>query len=186
MNSTILYHNSIGRWILPTCVSFMSSDHECNFLRQLWNSCETFISKAHRTFACGEMCLPFIVKICDTSRHLFDIADLCRVVQSKCQAGMPSKQFWWSAIPVHEHLSFRMKRAPKYTRVACFGCKDCAYRWNSARGQTGVYQKCKHCFKEYYPTGFAWKEPISLSYPLIWPISCFKTVISSQFMISNK
>lgn len=52
-----------------------------------------------------------------------------------------------------------MKRAPKSTRVACFGCKDCAYRWNSARGQAGVYQKCKYCYKDCYPTGFAWKAP---------------------------
>ena len=52
-----------------------------------------------------------------------------------------------------------MTRAPKYTRVACFGCTDCAYRWNSARGQAGVYQKCKHCLKHCYPTGFAWQAP---------------------------
>ncbi|KDO20586.1 hypothetical protein SPRG_21310 [Saprolegnia parasitica CBS 223.65] len=50
-------------------------------------------------------------------------------------------------------------RAPTWTRMAFFGCQACAHRWRSARGEAGVYQKCKHCFEPCYPTEFRLVAP---------------------------
>ncbi|KAI3632389.1 hypothetical protein MIR68_009495 [Amoeboaphelidium protococcarum] len=51
------------------------------------------------------------------------------------------------------------QRAPNFTKIAKFGCVNCAHRWKSARGQPGVYQKCKECLTPCFPTEFQYEPP---------------------------